>query len=179
VGTFATEGCFTRPLAWRYTGPSMTTRRTFLQTAASASAAFTLTTAPHRLLAQANAVYRNPILGGDHPDASPIRVGNEFFLTHSSFDYAPGLLIWRSADLVNWRPVAAALHRYAGSVWAPYLCEYEGRFYIYFPAITDCAWSMPNIRWAPGATPSIWASTPSIPPTSPRTGAASSTPTAA
>ena len=98
-----------------------------------AYAAFTLA-APRRLLANADAVYRNPILGGDHPDASPIRVGNEFFLTHSSFDYAPGLLIWRSHDLVNWRPVAAALHRYAGSVWAPYLSEYEGRFYIYFPA---------------------------------------------
>jgi beta-xylosidase len=112
----------------------MFTRRSFLQTAASASAALTLIAPRRLLLAQTNSVYRNPILGGDHPDASPIRVANEFFLTHSSFDYAPGLLIWRSADLVNWRPVAAALHRYAGSVWAPYLCEYEGRFYIYFPA---------------------------------------------
>src|SRR6266566_9219114 len=73
-------------------------------------------------------------MGGDHPDASPIRVGNEFYLTHSSFDYAPGLLIWHSLDLINWRPVAAALHRYYGSVWAPYLCEYQGHFYIYFPA---------------------------------------------
>ena len=78
--------------------------------------------------------YVNPIMGGDHPDASPIRVGKDFFLTHSSFNYAPGLLIWHSADLVNWAPVAAALHRYRGSVWAPYLCEYEGHFYIYFPA---------------------------------------------
>src|ERR1035438_6156499 len=107
----ASINCFTRSLARRYTGPAMFTRRSFLQTAASASAALTLTAPLHRLLAQANSVYRNPILGGDHPDASPIRVGNEFFLTHSSFDYAPGLLIWRSADLVNWRPVAAALHR--------------------------------------------------------------------
>jgi beta-xylosidase len=78
--------------------------------------------------------YHNPILGGDHPDASPIRVGNDFYLTHSSFGYAPGLLIWHSTDLVNWRPVAAALHRYYGSVWAPYLCEYQKHFYIYFPA---------------------------------------------
>ena len=42
------------------------------------------------------AYYRNPILGGDHPDGSPIRVGSDFYLTHSSFDYAPGLLIWHS-----------------------------------------------------------------------------------
>jgi len=58
---------------------------------------------------------------------------HDFYLTHSSFDYAPGLLIWHSTDLVNWRPVAAALRRYYGSVWAPYLCEYDKHFYIYFP----------------------------------------------
>jgi beta-xylosidase len=79
-------------------------------------------------------VYHNPIMGGDHPDPSPLRVGDDFYLTNSSFDYAPGLVIYHSRDLVNWRPVAAALHGYYGSVYAPYLCEYEGHFYIYFPA---------------------------------------------
>jgi len=120
---------------------------------------------PRRLLlAQTNSVYRNPILGGDHPDASPIRVANEFFLTHSSFDYAPGLLIWRSADLVNWRPVAAALHRYAGSVWAPYLCEYEGRFYIYFPADNRLRVVHAEHPLGPWSEPIDWASTPSTAP---------------
>src|SRR6266700_7627236 len=38
--------------------------------------------------------YLNPVLAGDHPDAGAIRVGEDFFLTHSSFDYAPGLYIW-------------------------------------------------------------------------------------
>jgi xylan 1,4-beta-xylosidase len=87
-----------------------------------------------RLFAGATATYRNPIMGGDHPDGSPIRVGADFYLTHSSFDYAPGLVIWKSRDLINWRPVAAALRGYYGIVWAPYLCEYNGHFYIYFPA---------------------------------------------
>jgi beta-xylosidase len=112
----------------------MITRRRFVLNSAAASAALAL--APHTRMALAESaagVYRNPILGGDHPDASPIRVGQDFYLTHSSFDYAPGLLIWHSRDLVNWRPVAAALHRYYGTVWAPYLCEYQGHFYIYFP----------------------------------------------
>lgn len=108
----------------------MITRRKFvLNTAAAAVALQTRFS-----LAQSSATYRNPVLGGDHPDGSPIRVGNDFYLTHSSFDYAPGLLIWHSKDLINWRPVAAALHRYYGTVWAPYLCEYQNRFYIYFPA---------------------------------------------
>jgi xylan 1,4-beta-xylosidase len=88
----------------------------------------------NRLFADATGTYRNPIMGGDHPDGSPIRVGADFYLTHSSFDYAPGLVIWKSRDLINWRPVAAALRGYYGIVWAPYLCEYNGHFYIYFPA---------------------------------------------
>jgi xylan 1,4-beta-xylosidase len=79
------------------------------------------------------ATYMNPVLGGDHPDAGAIRVGDDFFLTHSSFDYAPGLPIWRSPDMVNWSQVGAALKKYYGSVWAPYLCEHDGHFYIYFP----------------------------------------------
>ena len=83
--------------------------------------------------ASRGATYMNPVLPGDHPDAGAIRVGDDFFLTHSSFDYAPGLYIWRSRDLVNWDLASAALQKYYGSVWAPYLCEHEGQFYIYFP----------------------------------------------
>ncbi len=80
-----------------------------------------------------NGTYRNPILGGDHPDAGAIRVGADYYLTHSSFDSAPGLAIWHSRDLVNWRLEGYALSRYYGNVWAPYLCEHMGTYYIYFP----------------------------------------------
>src|SRR5664279_2864512 len=113
----------------------MITRRRFVWNASVVSAALAVGSKTRMALAQAaSGTYRNPIMGGDHPDASPIRVGDDFYLTHSSFDYAPGLLIWHSRDLINWRPVAAALHRYHGTVWAPYLCEHERHFYIYFPA---------------------------------------------
>lgn len=110
----------------------MLTRRRFVLN----TAALALASNARFALAQTQTanLYRNPILGGDHPDGSPMRAGDDFYLTHSSFDYAPGLLIWHSRDLVNWRPVAAALRGYYGTVWAPYLCEYQGRFYIYFPA---------------------------------------------
>jgi len=113
----------------------MTTRRRFVRNTAVVSTALAFAPQTRLVLAQAGpSTYRNPILGGDHPDASPIRLGDDFYLTHSSFDYAPGLLIWHSRDLINWRPVAAALHSYHGSVWAPYLCEHQNRYYIYFPA---------------------------------------------
>ena len=113
----------------------MFTRRQFVQNASLLTSAYALGSQLRPALAQSHAnVFHNPLMGGDHPDPSPLRVGDDFYLTHSSFNFAPGLVIYHSRDLVNWRPVAAALRRYYGNVWAPYLCEYQGHFYIYFPA---------------------------------------------
>ena len=78
--------------------------------------------------------YRNPILAGDYPDPSVIRVGKDYYMTHSSFEYYPGLLIWHSTDLIHWERLAYALHKNVGSVWAPDLVKYKDTFYIYFPA---------------------------------------------
>jgi len=80
------------------------------------------------------ATYTNPIFAGDYPDPSILRDGNTFYMVHSSFEYYPGLLIWKSTDLINWTPVTSALHKYVGSVWAPDLVKYKNKFYIYFPA---------------------------------------------
>lgn len=88
---------------------------------------------PDGELPSSSSTYTNPILGGDHPDPSAIRVGADYYLTHSSFVYSPGLVIWQSKDLIHWRAVSSALPQYRGNVWAPYLCEDSGRFYIYFP----------------------------------------------
>lgn len=81
--------------------------------------------------------YLNPVLAGDRPDPSVLKVGRDYYLVHSSFDSVPGLLIWHSQDLVNWQPVGPALKRYVGNVWAPDLVQHQGRFYIYFPALGD------------------------------------------
>lgn len=81
-----------------------------------------------------NGFYLNPVLGGDYPDPSVLRVGDDYYMTHSSFEYYPGLLIWHSKDLVNWSPVTRALDTYVGSVYAPDFIKYGDTYYIYFPA---------------------------------------------
>jgi beta-xylosidase len=78
--------------------------------------------------------YLNPIFAGDFPDPSIMRDGENYYMVHSSFEYYPGLLIWQSKDLINWTPVANALHKFIGSVWAPDLVKHNNKYYIYFPA---------------------------------------------
>jgi xylan 1,4-beta-xylosidase len=74
------------------------------------------------------------VLTGDYADPSIIRVGEDFYMTHSSYSYLPGLLIWHSKDLKKWERVGYALHKHVGEVWAPDLVRYQDKYYIYFPA---------------------------------------------
>ncbi|RZL30263.1 MAG: xylan 1,4-beta-xylosidase, partial [Rubrivivax sp.] len=82
---------------------------------------------------QGDGRYLNPVLAGDRPDPSVLKDGDDYYLTHSSFEAVPGLLIWHSRDLVNWQPVANALQAFVGSVWAPDLCRHGQRYYLYLP----------------------------------------------
>ena len=84
--------------------------------------------------ALAEGYYSNPILAGDYPDPSVFRDGDDYYMTHSSFEYYPGLLIWHSTDLVNWTPLGHALRTNVGSVWAPEFLKHKNTYYIYFPA---------------------------------------------
>lgn len=78
--------------------------------------------------------YPKVIIPGDYPDPSIIRDGEDYYMTHSPFYYAPGFLIWHSRDLVNWEPVCRALTDWKGSAMAPDLVKYKDKFYIYYPA---------------------------------------------
>lgn len=110
--------------------------------------------------------YRNPIICADYSDPDVIRVGDDFYLTASSFTCTPGLPILHSRDLVNWTLVNHALKklphpRYAEmqpgcGVWAPALRHHDGKFWIFFPTpdegiyvttATDPAgkWSEPHL----------------------------------
>ncbi len=83
---------------------------------------------------QPNSGFENPVLGGDYPDPSVFRDGKDYYMTHSSFEYYPGLLIWHSTDLIHWERVTHALTTNVGSVWAPDFIKYKDTYYIYFPA---------------------------------------------
>lgn len=88
--------------------------------------------------------YNNPVLIGDYSDPDVVRVGEDFYLTSSSFSDVPGLPILHSRDLVNWSLIGHALTRLppddhyrtarrGGGVWAPAIRYHEGRFLIYYP----------------------------------------------
>ncbi|MBX2811972.1 MAG: family 43 glycosylhydrolase [Myxococcales bacterium] len=81
-----------------------------------------------------NGTFLNPIMAGDHPDPTILKDGEDYYMTFSSFDAYPGIIIWHSKDLINWQPLGPALHTPIGSVWACELVKHEGRYYIYIPA---------------------------------------------
>lgn len=90
--------------------------------------------------------FLNPILSGDRPDPTIMKDGADYYMTHSSFESIPGLVIWHSRDLVNWTKVTAALTKYVGSVWAPDISKHNGRYFIYFPVKAEKNTNM--VIWA-------------------------------
>ena len=58
---------------------------------------------------QGNGTYKNPVLYADYSDPDVIRVGDDYYMTASSFNSVPGLPILHSKDLVNWQIVNYAL----------------------------------------------------------------------
>ncbi len=85
---------------------------------------------------------QNPILKGFNPDPSILRVGNDYFIATSTFEWFPGVQIHHSKDLKNWKLVAHPLNRTtqlnmagnldSGGVWAPCLSYDNGVFYLIF-----------------------------------------------
>ena len=55
--------------------------------------------------------YRNPILGGFHPDPSVCRVGEDYYLVTSSFEFFPGIPVYHSHDLIHWKLISYCLTR--------------------------------------------------------------------
>jgi beta-xylosidase len=89
-----------------------------------------------------NGTYNNPIIYADYSDPDVIRVGDDYFLTSSSFVNTPGLPILHSKDLVNWEIVNYVFNnipygnfdklRHGNGVWAPSIRYHDGEYFIYY-----------------------------------------------
>ncbi|MFD2719590.1 glycoside hydrolase family 43 protein [Hymenobacter monticola] len=90
--------------------------------------------------AQPAVTYHNPVLPGFYPDPSVCRVGNDFYLVTSSFEYYPGVPIFHSTDLVNWEQIGHVLNRPSQlplakaeaslGIFAPTIRYHDGIFYV-------------------------------------------------
>ena len=90
-----------------------------------------------------NGKYKNPILHADYSDPDVCRVGDDYYMTASSFASVPGLPILHSRDLVNWKLIGHAIERlepqdvfssvqHGNGVWAPSIRFHNDEFYIYW-----------------------------------------------
>ena len=91
-----------------------------------------------------NGKYKNPVLYADYSDPDACRVGDDFYMTSSSFNCLPGLQILHSKDLVNWTIIGAAVPNalspietperpeHGNRVWAPAIRHHNGEFYIFW-----------------------------------------------
>jgi beta-xylosidase len=88
--------------------------------------------------------YKNPILHADYSDPDVVRVGDDYYMTSSSFNCVPGLPILHSKDLVNWELISYAIQKnvpedvfsvpqHGNGIWAPCIRYHNNELYIYFP----------------------------------------------
>jgi xylan 1,4-beta-xylosidase len=84
----------------------------------------------------AAAEFENPVMAGDHPDPSIIRVGGDYWATCTSSEWGPQFPLLHSHDLVNWRQVAVVFTNRpdwaTGNFWAPEISRFKNHFHIYY-----------------------------------------------
>ncbi|GAA4991300.1 family 43 glycosylhydrolase [Kitasatospora paranensis] len=101
------------------------------------------------MLRQDTGTIRNPVLTGSHPDPSILRVGADYFLATSTFEWYPGVRLHHSRDLVHWQPLGGALDSTrlldltgcpdSGGVWAPNLSYADGLFHLVYSNVSTYA----------------------------------------
>lgn len=130
-----------------------------------------------------NMPYENPIIPGMHPDPSICRVGEDYYLVTSSFEYFPAIPIFHSRDLVHWKQIGHCIHRKdqirlrkgfpsGTGIYAPTIRYHEGIFYVITTNVTyggeddgnfilwsrdpSQGWSDPIFVHMPGIDPSLY-----------------------
>jgi xylan 1,4-beta-xylosidase len=127
----------------------------------------------------------NPVLPGFHPDPSVVRVGPDYYLATSTFEWYPGVPVYHSNDLVDWRLTGHVLDREdlldlrgvgdSAGVWAPSLSHHDGQFWLIYTVVrttggpykdlgnylttapsVDGPWSPPVFLNASGFDPSLF-----------------------
>ncbi|MFI5823521.1 glycoside hydrolase family 43 protein [Streptomyces rishiriensis] len=94
------------------------------------------------------ATFPNPVIPGFHPDPSVCRVGDDYYVVCSSFEYFPGIPVFHSRDLIHWTQIGNALDRpsqlrlpadapSSGGIYAPTLRHHDGRFWLIVTNVTD------------------------------------------
>jgi len=124
------------------------------------------------------AEFTNPILPGFHADPSICRAGDDYYMVHSTFEYFPGVPVYHSRDLVNWKLIGHCLTRksqlnldntrHSAGIFAPTIRYHNGTFYMitttvsgggnFFVTATNAAgpWSDPVWIDPTGIDPSFY-----------------------
>ncbi len=94
-----------------------------------------------------NFMFQNPILRGYRPDPSICFVNGDYYLVNSTFEYFPGVPVFHSRDLINWKQINACLTRetqlslhecrISGGIYAPTIRWHNGRFYMITTNVTS------------------------------------------
>lgn len=92
---------------------------------------------------------RNPVLPGFHPDPSILRMGPDYYIATSTFEWYPGVRIHHSTNLVDWTPLGGALNEKrlldltgagdSNGVWAPNLSYAHGEFHLLYSDVATFA----------------------------------------
>jgi beta-xylosidase len=104
---------------------------------------------------QGNGTYQNPILPLDYSDPDPIRVGSDYYLVSSTFQFSPGVVVLHSKDLVNWQTIGYAfsdvtvlgpkynwdkMAEYNEGVYAPSIRYHDGKFWVFVDCLREGFW---------------------------------------
>lgn len=89
----------------------------------------------------------NPVLTGFHPDPCILRVGGDYYIATSTFQWFPGVELYHSTNLINWEVLPSPLNRVSqldmrgnpnsGGVWAPCLSYCNGTYYLIYTNVKN------------------------------------------
>jgi len=100
--------------------------------------------------------FSNPVITGFFPDPSVVRIGEDYYCVHSTFEYFPGIVISHSKDLVHWKQIGHVFSKSEDldltkfldgmGIWAPDISYYQGELYIFYCTVQLSKDRSTNVR---------------------------------